>query len=439
MEQKLSALLAGAPADQAELVSIATTRNLTRFAENIIHQNVSIEDREIFARCVVGKQVGVASTSDPSSEAIRRTLQRAAEIARTLPPDERFPGLPSPTDAEIPPSKGYVPETATCAPEVRAGGVGMIAREAASHGGEAAGIFESGAETVHVANTNGVAAEGRMTTAELAATMSIGDTRTGWAQAVSRDVNAVDPHDVARTAAAKMMVFDAASESLESGAYTVLLEPAAVGQLLLFLGFMGFGAATVAQHRSFLKAGEKICGDNITIREAPFDPKLYGLPIDYEGTIRRGVTLVDHGVAGTPVSNHYYAAVTGNRSTGHALPPGNSYGPYPKHLLLEPGSATRSQMLHGVKRGILITHFWYVNFLNPMRTMVTGTTRDGTFLIEDGELSARIADMRMEQSILEALSNVRMVENAPTIYRQYSVMMSVPALLVDNFNLVAEG
>jgi len=438
-EQRLAGLLAGAPADQAELVRIDTTRRLTRFAENIVHQNVSIEDRTIYARCVVGKQVGVASTSELTPEAIRRALELAASIARTLPADLDFPGLP-PADLEAAPaSSGFDPETAACDADIRSDGSSIIAAAATGEGAEAAGIFETGSEAVYVANSNGVVREGRVTTAELAATIALADGRSGWAQAVAREVGDIDPHQVARLALSKAVVLSEAPERLASGAYTVLLEPAAVGQLLLFLGFMGFGARTVAQQRSFLKAGEKICGENITVREAPFAPGLFGLPIDYEGSVRRPVALIERGVATEPVSNHYHAAVTGGRSTGHALPPDNSYGPYPKHLILETGQASRSEMLKGIDRGILITHFWYVNFLNPMRTMVTGTTRDGTFLIEKGELAGRLADMRMEQSILEALSSVRMVENDATLYRQYSVMMKIPALLIDGFNLVQEG
>jgi len=438
-EQRLAQLLSGAPADAAELVQIDSTRRLTRFAENIIHQNVSIEDRTVYARCVVGKQVGVASTSDLTPESIARALKLAADIARTLPEDPDFPGLPLKNDTDTPPSSGFDPDTQTCDADIRSDGASIIAATAAGEGAEAAGIFETGSEAVYVANSNGVMREGRVTTAELAATMSLADGRSGWAQAVSREVANIDPHAVASTALSKAVVFPEAPLSLESGTYTVLLEPAAVGQLLLFLGFMGFGARTVAQHRSFLKAGEKICGENITVREAPFARDLYGLPIDYEGSVRRPVTLIDHGTAGEPVSNYYYAAVTGGHSTGHALPPDNSYGPYPKHLILETGTSTRSEMLRSIDRGILITHFWYVNFLNPMRTMVTGTTRDGTFLIEKGELTGRVTDMRMEQSILEALSNVRTVENRATLYRQYSVLMNIPGLLVDGFNLVKEG
>jgi PmbA protein len=438
-EQRLAALLAGAPADQAELVQIDTTRRLTRFAENIIHQNVSIEDRTVYARCLVGQQIGVASTSDLSPESIRRALELAASIARTLPADPDFLGLPPVDDDAVPASSGFDPETAACDADIRSDGASIVAAAATGEGAEAAGIFETASEEVYVANSHGTAREGRVTTSELAATISLADGRSGWAQAVAREVGHIDPHQVARLAVSKAMILAEAPVNLESGAYTVLLEPAAVGQLLLFLGFMGFGARTVAQHRSFLKAGEKICSEAVTVREAPFAPGLYGLPIDYEGTVRRPVTLIERGVAGEPVSNHYYAAVTGGHSTGHALPPDNSYGPYPRHLILETGDATRSEMMKSIDRGILITHFWYVNFLNPMRTMVTGTTRDGTFLVENGELTGRVTDMRMEQSILEALSNVRQIESQATLYRQYSVMMKVPSLLIDGFNLVKEG
>jgi predicted Zn-dependent protease len=437
--ERLAQLLKDVPADEAELVQLDTTRRLTRFAENIIHQNVSIADRTIYARCVVGQKVGVATTSDASADSIRRVLSTAAELARTLQPDPDFPGLPAAGTETTSPSLGFDPATADCDADIRSDGASIVAAGAHGEGAEAAGIFETASEEVYVANSKGLAREGRVTTAELAVTVSLADGRSGWAQAVSRRVDEIDPHRVARASLARAVILPETPTTLETGNYTVLLEPAAVGQLLLFLGFMGFGARTVAQQRSFLKKGEKITSESVTLREAPFAPGLYGLPVDYEGSVRQPVTLIERGVAGDPVSNSYYAAVTGGRSTGHALPPDNSYGPYPKHLLFEPSTTTRADLLRGIERGILITHFWYVNFLNPMRTMVTGTTRDGTFLVEKGDVTARVVDMRMEQSILEALSNVRAVGSQTEIYRQYSVMMSVPAIVVDNFHLVREG
>jgi len=225
--------------------------------------------------------------------------------------------------------------------------------------------------------------------------------------------------------------------AINSGQYTVILEPAAVGQLLLFLAFMGFGGKTLIQRRSFMagKIGELIAGEKITITEDPHHPQIRGIPFDYEGVPRQRVLLIENGIAKGVVFDSYYAGLTGVESTGHALPPDRKFGPYPKHLVMDGGKSTLSDMVFSVDYGIYITHFWYINYLNPMRTMVTGTTRDGTFLIENGKISKPLQNMRLSQSILEALSNAEMVSPERELYPQYSVVMLVPALKVNNFNL----
>jgi PmbA protein len=217
----------------------------------------------------------------------------------------------------------------------------------------------------------------------------------------------------------------------------VILEPAAVGQLLLFLAFMGFGGKTLFEKRSFMsgKIGEKICGDNMTITEDPFNPQMLGVPFDYEGVPRKRVPLIEKGIAKGGVYNSYYARLAGVESTGHALPPNNSFGPYPKHMVMTAGTTPLAEMIKSTTKGIYITHFWYVNYLNPMKTMVTGTTRDGTFLIENGIVTKPIKNMRISQSILEAFSNVDMISIERKLYPQYSVVMLVPALKINNFSL----
>ncbi|MDD4051880.1 MAG: metallopeptidase TldD-related protein, partial [candidate division Zixibacteria bacterium] len=124
--------------------------------------------------------------------------------------------------------------------------------------------------------------------------------------------------------------------------------------------------------------------------------------------------------------------------TGHALPPDNSYGPYPKNLAVAPGDKTLEEMIASTEKGVLITHFWYINFLNPMQTMITGTTRDGTFMIENGKVGAAVKNMRTNQSILEAFSKVRDISSQRIVYPQFSSLMLVPAMKIDEFNLMQE-
>jgi predicted Zn-dependent protease len=265
------------------------------------------------------------------------------------------------------------------------------------------------------------------------------DERSGYAIAYDRDAGKINPGLVAETAVDKA-VRSVDPISLPTGQYTVLLEPAAVGQLLLFLSFMGFGSGTFVQRRSFMagKIGEQITGANISVRDDAYNPQMLGMPFDYEGVPRRSVELVTNGIAKGVVSNSRDAGQMGTESTGHAHIASKSFTPYPKHMVMNGGEATVQQMIKAVDRGIYITHFWYVNYLNPMMTMVTGTTRDGTFLIEQGKVTKPIVNMRMQQSILEAFSNCRMLSKERVLYPQYSVVMLLPYALIDNFQLNEE-
>ena len=210
-----------------------------------------------------------------------------------------------------------------------------------------------------------------------------------------------------------------------------------MANFLLFLAFLGFGGKLLHQHRSFMsgKIGEKIMGDNITITEDPFNPAIEYLPFDYEGVPKRKVVMVENGIARAGVYNSYYASLDGTESTGHALPPDNSYGPYPKAMVIDPGDSSAEEMIRSTDYGIYITRFWYLNFLNPMRTMVTGYTRDGTFLIEKGEITRPVVDMRVQQSMLEAFSNAETLSSERRLIPQYGALMLVPFMKINGFNL----
>ncbi len=432
----LQAGLDASKADQTEVVLIGEDLSLTRFAESQIHQNLYRSDTMIHVRAIKEKRIGIASTGRLNTEAVAAAAREALAIAELVPADEDFASLPGKADfREL---KTFYQSTAEFSPTQRAEVVGKLVKACAEHKLKTAGAYRNYVETVGVMNSLGVDSFNQSTRAELSATV-VGDSgNSGWGIAYSRDTNAIDVGELTEVAIDKALR-SVNPVKLESGQYTVILEPAAVGQLLLFLAFMGFGGKTFYQHRSFMagKIGEQITGEKITIVEDPLNPEIAGTPFDYEGVPRQQVPLVERGVAKGVVYNSYYANLAGVKSTGHALPPDNSYGPYPKHMTMAGGEHTLKEMVAATERGVYITHFWYVNFLNPMQTMVTGTTRDGTFLIENGEITSAVENMRMSQSILEAFSNATMLSKQRKLYPQYSVVMLVPAMKVDNFNLEA--
>jgi predicted Zn-dependent protease len=161
------------------------------------------------------------------------------------------------------------------------------------------------------------------------------------------------------------------------------------------------------------------------------------MPFDYEGVPRKKIVMIENGLAGNGVYDSYYAKQAGKESTGNALEPDNNYGPYPKAMVLNGGKNTLDEMIKSTPSGIYITRFWYLNFLNPMKTMVTGYTRDGTFLIDNGQITKPLTDMRVQQSMLEAFSNAEMISGEQRLIPQYGALMLVPFMKINNFTLNA--
>lgn len=432
--------LKDSPADQTEAVLMADQTQLTRFAESVIHQNMAQEETRLVVTTVKDKKIGIAATNDLSEIGIRAAVNAAYENSLLQNPDERFVSFPTP--AMAPPlakTESVQPNTAFTPDKMAEATAKVIRAIDKSNGLSASGAFRHEIHAVAVANSLGVSQYGRFGKAELSLTASGENGNAGYAIGYDPDPAKIDCAALAQTAIKKAEA-DVEAISLPDGKYTVILEPAAVGQMLLFLGFMGFGGKTVLQQRSFLsgKKGEIITGENVTITDEPDNPAFGNLLFDYEGIPVTKLTVIDHGKAGDAAYDSYYAAQAKVAPTGHALPPDNSYGPYPKNLVIAAGDKTLDEMIASTEKGVLITHFWYINFLNPMQTMITGTTRDGTFLIENGKVGGAVKNMRTNQSILEAFSKVQAISSTRVIYPQYSSLMLVPAMKIGEFNLMQE-
>ncbi|MCK4428261.1 MAG: TldD/PmbA family protein, partial [candidate division Zixibacteria bacterium] len=422
-------------ADQTELVFMGEDFSLTRFAENVICQNMARKDHTLMARVVSGKKIGVAVTNSMQDEDVKKMIKDAEEIARYQQADPDFVSLPISSPA--PEVKGFFPKTSEYSALERAEGVQSAVRRCKSQNSYGTGAFQTETDVTCVVNSLGTRQYFHETKAHFSLTVSLGDTVSGWAQGYDRDVNKINIENIAQRAVFKTILSSNPIE-LPPGKYTVILEEAAVASLLLFLGFLGFGAKTFIQGRSFMarNIGQKITGDNITVVEDPFHPAMNAMPFDYEGVVKKKVPLIENGVAKGVVFNSYYANQAGVESTGHALPPNNTFGPYPKNMVMSSGNSNLDEMISSTEKGILITHFWYINYLNPMKTMVTGTTRDGTFLIEDGKIKSAVKNMRIGQSILEAFSNAEMMSKERKLCPQYGVVMYVPAMKIKDFTFM---
>lgn len=423
-------------AEQTELLWLEEDLNYVSFAQNTVLNNISRYDHVLMVRTILGKKIGVAVTNGVDGESVKRVTEEAIDIARNQKEDPDFVSLPRSDLA--PDLHGLYQETSEFSPWGRARVVEEIVRECEREKLTASGAFENKTESIAVVNSLGTQQFFKGTQVHLTLTVS-SNGASGWAQGFSRDVTKIDAQDLAQTAIKKAIMSRNPVE-LEPGQYTVILEEAAVASLLLFLGFLGFGGKTLSEGRSFMsnKIGQKITGENITIVEDPSNPQMPGIPFDYEGVPKKKVTLIENGVAAGVVYNSYYANKFGTESTGHALTPDNPFGPYPKNMVMAPGDSNMEEMISSTERGIFITRLWYINYLNPMKTMVTGTTRDGTFLIENGKITQAVENMRIGQSILEAFSNTELMSRTRKVCPQFGVVMLVPSMKIDKFNFIQQ-
>jgi len=433
LQQIAEHVLALSSADQTEVLVQSTDEHLTRFANSTIHQNVSERDVAVRVRSVFGKKIGVASGNDLSDEALRKVVQSAETVARFQQDNPEFQSLPAPQPIEE--MNVYVQATAECTPETRAKGVAAICALSRENGLQAAGAFTTSVDEIAIANSLGVSAYHCMTSAK-AMTVVMGDTGSGYASDTAMDVSALDLEAIGRTAVDKALRSQHPVDA-EPGPYTVILEEEAVATMLFTLGRLGLGALSVQEGRSFMNGrfGEQITGKNITIWDDGHDTRGMVLPFDFEGVPKQKVTLIENGVARNVVYDSFTAGrEEGKTSTGHSLPAPNTMGPMSVNLFMAPGKATKEEMLASTERGIWVTRFHYTNPVHPVKTVLTGMTRDGTFLIENGEIARPIKNMRFTQSILEAFANAEMLGAEWKLVRLFGGFGScVPAAKINGF------
>jgi predicted Zn-dependent protease len=228
-------------------------------------------------------------------------------------------------------------------------------------------------------------------------------TSAGSGHQSSRDVRELDPESVGQRAA-DLARRGADPVDLDPGTYEVVLAPEAAATIAVFLGFYGFNARAAEEGRSFVRLGDGQLDDAITLADDPTDPRSVGTPFDAEGTPRARLVLVEGGTSAALVHDRRTAAKAGTASTGNHVPGSDTMGPVPTDLVVSPGGSTTEQLIAGVQRGLLVTAFNYCRVLDPKSLVVTGLTRNGTFLIEDGQVTRPVAGLRFTQSFVGALA-----------------------------------
>jgi predicted Zn-dependent protease len=424
----------GARTAEAEVNVRRGTQALTRFANSFIHQNVAEDVSHVLLRVALDGRVASSSLDGPADEGtLRRLVDNVLAAARVAPIDEAWPGLTPPT--AIPDVDHWDEGTARCGPEDRAKRVRAFVD--AAEGLETAGFCSTGAIEAAFANSAGHTATGRMTEATID-----GIARTATADASGRRSSSrlsdIDGREAGYWAGRRAQ---AASDpvDLEPGRYEVILAPGAVSNLFTFLSVHGFNAKSVEEGRSFVRLGEQQFDPSISIRDDVADPGLTGLGFDVEGTPRRRVDLVVDGVSRAILHTRRtaHASAAGTQSTGHAVEGGGPFGALGSSLVVPPGNRDHDALIAGVERGVYVVDFWYTRILDPKTQVVTGLTRNGVWLIENGQVGTALSNLRFTQSFAEALApgNVRAVGSDPELLPSgFQSDLLVPSLHLASWN-----
>ena len=426
-------LLEASPAQQTEVLVTEWDSALTRFANNGIHQNVAERDVSVRVRVVKDGKTGVASINQLNETAAQDVLRRAIAIADLQPKGELVP-MPGPAKSQ--PVEAWSDATASATPEERADFVEAICAKAGRAGLKAFGAFSTGAEQLAIANSLGVFHHHRSTEATIN-TVVMGEAGSGYADRSAIDVRELDKDSLADEVIDKAQRNQNA-QPVEPGDYEVVLEEYAVAEMLEFLSFIGFGALAAQEERSFMRLGERITGENIDIWDDGLDPTGAPMSFDFEGVPKQKVQLINHGVATGLVYDMQTAQRAGRQSTGHGLPAPNTDGPFAVNLFMAPGKTPKPELTTDIKRGIWVTRFWYVRVVQPKASIITGMTREGTFLIENGKITRPVKDLRFTQSILEALNSTLAISQSTKLQiSEYLGASRVPALRLKAFTFTS--
>ncbi len=440
--------------DEVEAIFTSSRFALTRFANNTIHQNVEEENSTVSIRTNFSGRTARATSNQFDDESLRRAVVASENLARVQVADPDL--LPMPT-AEEANAAGegarstrsfatrFFEQTAAISPADRAEVVKGIVAVATKHKLTTAGIYSNSESREGIFNSRGLANWHDQTLAEISITM-LADDSSGWQKLNSPDVSGLDPARLAETAAQKA-VDSAHPLEIAPGKYVVILEPAAVLDIVGFM-FWDYSGVAILDQRSFLndRIGTQLFGENINISDDVAHPLQAGSPFDGEGMRRQHVQLVENGVVKRVVyarataakmkSSGYAHKVGVIEATGHGFPLPNEVGEMPMNIVFGAPEDPQSvkEMIAGTERGVLVTRLWYIREVDPYEKIVTGMTRDGTFLVENGKVQGGLRNFRFNQNLIAMLSNVEAMSVPKRACGEESFDMVVPAMKVKEFN-----
>jgi len=389
----------------ADAVFISSDHNISRFANSSVHQNMSEVSASLDLRVIVDGAMGVASTTSFDDDEIARTAELAREAARYSDALRNFTGLYA-ANEPAPALATFDDRAAAITPMEKARALRTMFDRGREAGVLFAGSYGTGASSVATANSNGVRRYATVTGAD-ATVIAIRGDASGYATDIDR--RSIDVIALGDEATQKATLRGDVLEEIEPGPYDVILEPPAIAEVLEWMNMITFSGQSYEDGSSFFvdNIGKPLLGANLTLSDDALDPAFLPFPFDLEGLPKRRVALIENGIIRTPVVDKVYSDRLGIAPTANGWSLGGGEHGSVFHASIAPGDTTREELIASTKRGIWVTRFNYVNgLLEPKSALMTGTTRDGTFLIRDGEVAARLPNLRWTQSMVEAFRNI---------------------------------
>ena len=420
--------------DQTEAILYGGTSYLTGFANNYIHRNVGENNYSLSVRVAFGKKIGSASVNDFSEGALKDVVKRAVEIARLQRENPNFVSFAKPEASE---NRDFFNEkTAKVTPDMRAAYVKKILDKSKEKGLNANGTFVIDLMQIGILNSLGVSRFGSLTIASLKSVI-LGDNSSGYSKEVSTNVDDISVDSIIKESIG-ITEMGKNPEAVEPGKYEVVLSPYSLAEFINSLMYFSLNARAVEEGTSFLTGnfGKKILGGNITMYDDGLSPETIPMPFDFEGVPKKKVIFFENGVAKDVVYDTMTAYKNGKESTGHSLPQPSAYSPYPMNVIMAGGDLSKDEIISHVEHGLYVHRFWYTNPMDPRRAVITGMTRDGLFLIENGRITKPVKNMRFTESIITALNNcIELSKEKKVIYDDSSI--TVPYVRIKDFTFTS--
>jgi predicted Zn-dependent protease len=432
---------------EIEATLTSTTGEFLRFGNNELGQSQFTKGRTLSVRIASGKKQARTTTGRLEESFIQKAVEKAVDQLKTAPEDPDY--LPMLGRQKYRTVNRYHERTVQESAESKASHVGHAVDLAKKNGLLASGILGTSVDEVFMINTAGLEADYKGTGGYFSLTMDADNgNQTGFANSTFADISELDAKQVSETALDRAKLNKSQSD-VTAGKFDVVIDPQAWSEMLFFFivsastGYSpDFGVRQYREGRSYLsgRMGEKILGDNVTLADDVYHPLQMGPAFDGEGYPKSNLTLVENGLlkglASSRISAHRYDGVN---PTGHELPLPNPLGEAPTNLVIQGKGPTKTtdELVGEMDKGLLLTRLWYIREVEPRTKTLTGMTRDGTFLVENGEIKRPVKNLRFNQSLLELFNNIDGFTQPVRNTSFTGTAMLQPGILARDFNFTS--